>query len=76
MTRPPDGKGAVLIAAENTEGGSANRAFPRAAAFATARAVAAFYQMMLAGGTLERKRLISPRMVQYVTRNFTGRAAR
>ena len=34
--------------------------------------MAAFYQMMLGGGTLNGARLISPRMVAYVTRNVTG----
>lgn len=35
--------------------------------FGTARAMAAFYQMMLAGGTLNGKRLLSPRIIPYVT---------
>ena len=34
--------------------------------------MAAFYQMLLQGGRLNGVRLVSPRMVQYVTRNFTG----
>jgi CubicO group peptidase (beta-lactamase class C family) len=34
--------------------------------------MAAFYQMLAAGGTLAGRRLLSPRMVQYVTRNVTG----
>src|SRR5713101_6064867 len=34
--------------------------------------MAAFYQMMVNGGTLNGARLLSPRMVAYVTRNFTG----
>src|SRR5499426_1167812 len=45
---------------------------PGGGGYATARAMAAFYQMMAAGGTLNGVRLLSPRMVQYVTRNFTG----
>ena len=45
---------------------------PGGGGFATARAMAAFYQMMLNGGALNGVRLLSPRMVQYVTRNFTG----
>ncbi len=40
--------------------------------YATARAMAAFYQMLLHGGTLNGLRLLSPRTVAYVTRNFTG----
>lgn len=66
-----EGKGQVLIADENTV--AYRRAgVPSGGGFATARAMAAFYQMMLGGGTLHGKRLVSPRMVQYVTRNFTG----
>ncbi|HYM30379.1 MAG TPA: serine hydrolase domain-containing protein [Candidatus Cybelea sp.] len=45
---------------------------PGGGGYATARAMAAFYQMMVAGGTLNGVRLFSPRTVQYVTRNFTG----
>jgi CubicO group peptidase (beta-lactamase class C family) len=36
--------------------------------------MAAFYQMLVNGGTLNGVRLLSPRLVQYVTRNFTGDA--
>src|SRR3546814_11867649 len=39
---------------------------------ATARAMTAFYQMLLAGGRLNGVRLLSPRMVEWVTRNHTG----
>jgi CubicO group peptidase (beta-lactamase class C family) len=46
--------------------------FPGAGGFATARAMAAFYQMMVGLGRLGERRLLSPRMVQFVTRNFTG----
>ncbi|HSE93112.1 MAG TPA: serine hydrolase domain-containing protein [Methylomirabilota bacterium] len=45
---------------------------PASGGYATARAMAAFYQMMLAGGRLGGVRLLSPRTVQYVTRNVTG----
>jgi CubicO group peptidase (beta-lactamase class C family) len=45
---------------------------PNGGGYATARAMAAFYQMLLAGGRLGGVRLLSPRMVAYVTRNFTG----
>ena len=38
----------------------------------TARAMAAFYQMLLAGGTLNGRRLLSPRTLAYVLRNYTG----
>jgi CubicO group peptidase (beta-lactamase class C family) len=45
---------------------------PGGGGYATARAMATFYQMLLAGGTLNGVRLLSPRMVAYVTRNHTG----
>ncbi|HEV8472164.1 MAG TPA: serine hydrolase domain-containing protein [Methylomirabilota bacterium] len=45
---------------------------PGGGGYGTARAMAAFYQMLLAGGTLGGHRLLSPRTVAYVTRNFTG----
>jgi CubicO group peptidase (beta-lactamase class C family) len=45
---------------------------PGGGGYATARAMAAFYQMLLQGGTLDGTRLLSPRTVQYVTRNFTA----
>lgn len=45
---------------------------PGGGGYGTAPAMAAFYQMLLAGGTLNGVRLLSPRMVAYVTRNFTG----
>ncbi|MGH7314182.1 MAG: serine hydrolase domain-containing protein [Candidatus Rokuibacteriota bacterium] len=66
-----DGTRQVKRADEN------NPAFRRAGApssggYATARAMAAFYQMMLAGGRLNGVRLFSPRLIQYVTRNVTG----
>jgi CubicO group peptidase (beta-lactamase class C family) len=67
----PDGARQLRRAEEN------NAEFRRAGTpggggYATARAMAAFYQMLLGGGTLGGVRLLSPRTVEYVTRNFTG----
>ncbi len=45
---------------------------PGAGGYATARAMAAFYQMLANGGALGGVRIVSPRMVEYVTRNFTA----
>ena len=45
---------------------------PGGGAHATARAMAAFYQMLLQGGWLGDVHLLSPRMITYATRNFTG----
>ena len=71
MHEPSDGGKTVRRAEEN------NAAFrkagtPGGGGYATARAMAAFYQMMVSGGTLNGVRLLSPRLVQYVTRNHTG----
>jgi CubicO group peptidase (beta-lactamase class C family) len=66
-----DGKSQKLIEAENTIA-FRKAGVPSGGGFATARAMAAFYQALLGGGALGGKRIISPRMVQYVTRNFTG----
>ncbi len=45
---------------------------PAGGGYATARGMAAFYQMLAHGGTLGGVRLFSPRTVAHVTRNFTG----
>jgi CubicO group peptidase (beta-lactamase class C family) len=45
---------------------------PGGGGYGTARAMAAFYQMLAHGGALGGRRLLSTRMVEYVTRNFTG----
>ena len=71
MHQPDDAGRLVKMAEENTD--AFRRAgVPGGGGFATARAMAAFYQMMVQGGRLNGTRLISPRMVQYVTRNFTA----
>jgi CubicO group peptidase (beta-lactamase class C family) len=45
---------------------------PGGGGYGTARGWAAFYQMMLGGGTLNGRRLVSQRTVEFVTRNVTG----
>jgi len=45
---------------------------PGGGGFATATGMAAFYQMLLAGGTLNGVRVLSPRVIQYATRNHSG----
>lgn len=45
---------------------------PGAGGYATARAMAVFYQMMAQGGVRNGVRIVSPRMIDYVTRDFTG----
>lgn len=45
---------------------------PSGGGFATARGMAAFYQMLLGRGRLGSIRMFSPRLVAYVTKNHTG----
>ena len=45
---------------------------PSGGGYATARGMAAFYQMLLGRGRLGEVRLLSPRLVSYVTRSHTG----
>jgi CubicO group peptidase (beta-lactamase class C family) len=45
---------------------------PGGGGYATARGMAALYQMMLNGGTLGGTRLLSPRTLAYAIRNHTG----
>jgi CubicO group peptidase (beta-lactamase class C family) len=45
---------------------------PGGGGYATAAAMAAFYQMLLAGGALNGVQVLSPRVVQYATRNHSG----
>ena len=70
MHVPGDG-GAERLKGENgrlwREAGS-----PGAGGYGTARAIAALYQMMLAGGLHAGRRLLSPGTIAYVTRDFTG----
>jgi CubicO group peptidase (beta-lactamase class C family) len=66
-----DGAGQTRLEMENTD--TCRRAgVPGGGGFATARAMAAFYQALLNGGEWNGGRLVSRRMIQYVTRNFTG----
>jgi CubicO group peptidase (beta-lactamase class C family) len=45
---------------------------PSSGGFATARAMAAFYQMMVSSGELNGRRIFSRRLVEHLTRNHTG----
>jgi CubicO group peptidase (beta-lactamase class C family) len=45
---------------------------PGGGGYATAAAMQAFYQMMVAGGTLNGTRLFSPRLIRWVTQNQVG----
>jgi CubicO group peptidase (beta-lactamase class C family) len=77
---PPEQQGRCADSHAPAEAGGPDRnspefraaGLPNGGGYGTARAMAAFYQMMLAGGRLGAVRLFSPRMIEYVTRDFTG----
>jgi len=67
----PDGSRHVRRQDETTA--EARRAgTPGGGGYATARGMAAFYQMLVQEGQLGGTRVLSPRTIAYVTRNFTG----
>ena len=72
MHEPVEDGGRQARRADEASGEFRRAGTPGGGGYATARAMAAFYQMMVQGGTLGGVRLLSPRMVEYVTRNFTG----
>ncbi len=56
------------------EGSAAGRAagIPGGGGYGTARAMAGFYQALVNGGALNGRRALSPRMLAYAIRNYTG----
>ncbi|MFN4089375.1 MAG: serine hydrolase domain-containing protein [Alphaproteobacteria bacterium] len=68
----PDTDGRHAIIADRNSPAAKRAGIPGGGGFATARAMAAFYQMLLAGGRLNGRRIVSARMVDWVTRNHTG----
>ncbi len=70
--REPSADGRQVPIAEANTAAHRRAGAPNGGGYATARAMAAFYQMLLAGGRLNGVRLLSPRLVAYVTRNVTG----
>lgn len=67
----PNGGGSRPLADNNTVAWRKSGG-PGSAGYATARAMAALYQMMLNGGELAGRRIVSPRLLQYAIRNHTG----
>jgi CubicO group peptidase (beta-lactamase class C family) len=57
--------------AENTAAHHA-AGIPGGGGYGSARGMAAFYQMLAQGGVLDGVRVLSPRTIEFVTRNFTG----
>jgi CubicO group peptidase (beta-lactamase class C family) len=68
----PSADGRQVPIAEANTAAHRRAGAPNGGGYGTARAMAAFYQMLLAGGRLNGVRLLSPRMIAYVTRNVTG----
>jgi CubicO group peptidase (beta-lactamase class C family) len=64
---------ADTYAAEERDNSAEFRAagLPSGGGYATARGMAAFYQMLVGNGRLGNVRLFSPRLIAYVTRNHT-----
>lgn len=70
MHAPEEGRMAPATDWNTAEARAAG--IPGGGGFATAAGMAAFYQMLLAGGALHGARVLSPRVIQFVTRNHTG----
>ena len=49
---------------------------PGGGGYGTARGIAAFYQALLNKGTLNGRRIVSPRLIAYVAKNQTGETGR
>jgi CubicO group peptidase (beta-lactamase class C family) len=67
----PSGTGVQPLAANNSAAWR-RAGVPGGGGYATARGMAALYQMMLGGGVLNGTRLLSPRTLAYAIRNHTG----
>lgn len=66
-----DGTGHQPLA-DNNSADFRRAGVPGGGGYASARAMAALYQMMLNGGELNGTRIVSPRLLQYAVRNHTG----
>lgn len=67
--------GAMTPSANNNTPEFRAAGVPGGGGYATAAGMAAFYQMLLAGGALNGVRVLSPRVIQYATRNHSGERA-
>jgi CubicO group peptidase (beta-lactamase class C family) len=72
MHEPAASGGGQIRRAEENNPEFRRAGTPGGGGYASARAMVAFYQMLAAGGILNGRRLLSPRMVRYVTRSVTG----
>ena len=57
---------------EKNTAGFREAGLPFGGSFGTARAQVAFYQMLVHAGRLNGARILSPRMIEYLTTDFTG----
>lgn len=67
----------VMVSADGTEGRDNRRelraaGLPSGGGYGNARGIVAFYQMLLNKGTLNGRRIVSPRLIAYVAKNQTG----
>ncbi len=62
---------AMVRSARNTRAWRA-AGVPGGGGYGTATGLAAFYQMLLSGGIFDGNRVLSPRVIQFATRNHTG----
>jgi CubicO group peptidase (beta-lactamase class C family) len=72
MHEPSQDGGRQVVLGEQNSPEARRAGSPGGGGYATARAMAAFYQMLLQGGQLGSARILSPRTIAYVTRNYTG----
>lgn len=63
--------GQQVAAPDNNTAAFRAAGVPGGGGYATAAGMQAFYQMLSAGGTLNGVRVLSPRVIQYATRNHT-----
>jgi len=68
----PDASGAQRPLEQENTPAYRRAGLPSSGGFATARAMAAFYQMMVHGGELNGRRVFSRRLVEFVTRNHNA----
>lgn len=66
-----------MVSADGAEGRDNRRelraaGLPSGGGYGNARGLVAFYQMLLNRGTLNGKRIVSPRLIAYVAKNQTG----
>jgi len=66
------GENRVKPRAEDNTSARKKAGVPGGGGYATARGMAAFYQMMLSGGELAGARILSPRTLAYAIRDWTG----